>query len=251
MKREYRHVNYSAEHGDPARPHLSELVSEIPDPEKGRILSYLRVHCVAVSPGKKEDEISPGRSIGSGDIYSDGIYWWDDVFTNYVDRYNIPVPEPFREHILNNFEDRMKAHALLRATDSVKIECLPIPERSYAVYIEKTGRITYQDGKECSEGAVQLIDPKDAEYIFTPVMEELFCYDTDEHGRPCADGYHWKLTFFREGTVIKEIEGWPGEDPWRYGTAVRILKFTERYAGIDLGTVLFGGISERNDKPDE
>lgn len=48
--------------------------------------------------------------IGYGNVFSDGTYIWNDIFFNYVGRYNIPVPKEFREHLLNNFEARMKRH---------------------------------------------------------------------------------------------------------------------------------------------
>jgi hypothetical protein len=63
-----KQVRYSFEHGDETLPHLKDLVSEVEDPEKT------------------------------------GIYFWNDAFINYVDRYNIPVPEEFRNHILKKLE---------------------------------------------------------------------------------------------------------------------------------------------------
>lgn len=43
-----------------------------------------------------------------------------------------------------------------------------------------------------------------------------------------------KLTFYRKGQVVDEIEGWPGEDTWRYGRIKGIIEFAERYIPKDL-----------------
>ena len=117
MKREHRQVNYSFEHGDKSLPYLKDLVSETKDPMKSKIMAYLRVHCVMLTPGVIQDEINPDKTIGYCHRFSDGTYWWNDVFCNYVDRYNIPVPEEFRNHILANFNQRMKRHAWLKLVD--------------------------------------------------------------------------------------------------------------------------------------
>ena len=72
MKRENRRVLYSYEHGDESLPHLKDLVSDTPDPEKGKIMNYLKTHCVLASPGAIRDEIDPEKYIGCGNVYSDG-----------------------------------------------------------------------------------------------------------------------------------------------------------------------------------
>ena len=97
MIREIRSVYYSYERGDESLPHLKDLVSKDPDPMKDKIMDYLRTHCIAACPGIVHDEINPDKVIGCGNRYSDGTYYWNDVFFNYVDRYNIPVPEEFRK----------------------------------------------------------------------------------------------------------------------------------------------------------
>ena len=99
-KRNSKPVLYSYEHGDENLPRLKELVSDIPDPQKDLIIDYLKTNCVMVSPGRVEDEIEPGNRIGSGNTFSDGVYYWNDVFANYVEKYNIPVPNDFRKHIV-------------------------------------------------------------------------------------------------------------------------------------------------------
>ena len=126
-ERENRKVKYSYEHGDRSLQHLKDMVSDTPDPEKSRIMSYLRTHCIAACPGIVKDEINPEKSIGSGNLYSDGKYYWNDAFFNYVDRYNIPVPAEFRDYIIQNHEQRAKRHILLRTVDCVKIHNNPCP----------------------------------------------------------------------------------------------------------------------------
>lgn len=112
-------VKYSYEHGDTSLPKLKDLVSAIEDPEKTKILAYLRTNDVIACLGAIRDEINPDRYIGHGDQYTDGTYYWTDAFINYVDKYNIPVPPVFREHILSNFNARMKRHAMLNLIDRV------------------------------------------------------------------------------------------------------------------------------------
>ncbi|MCI9271616.1 MAG: hypothetical protein HFH11_10810 [Dorea sp.] len=234
MKR--KPVNYSYEHGDETLPHLKDLVSDIPDPMKEKILEYLRTHCILACSGMIKDEINPDKTIGYGNLYSDGTYFWNDVFCNYVDRYNIPAPETFRNHILENYNQRMKRHTTLRLIDRVEIHNNPYLGYEYNVSIEKSGLIRYQNNTDCKDGAVLRIKAEDAQFIINPIMTELFCYDADEHGMATIDGYHWKLKFYRKGELIDEIEGWPSEDKWRYGRLKEILEFAERYIPKDLGS---------------
>lgn len=65
-------------------------------------------------------------------------------------------------------------------------------------------------------------------------MTELFCYDADGHGMAMVDGYHWKLVFYEKDEIVEEIEGWPGEDSWRYGEMERVMRFVERCARSDM-----------------
>lgn len=235
MKRDNKQVAYSYEHGNESLPHLKDMISETPDPEKSRIMNYLKTNCTLACPGIIRDEINPENTIGAGHIFSDGTYFWNDEFYNYVDRYNIPVPEEFRAHILENYESRMKRHTLLGLVDSVEIQNNPYLGYKYDVRIEKNGVIRYKNNIDCTEGAVLYIKPEDAQYIIEPIMAELFCYDTDEHGTAMIDGYHWKLIFYKKGEVIDEIEGWPNEDCWRYDQIKDIVEFAERFIPKDLG----------------
>lgn len=80
------------------------------------------------------------------------------------------------------------------------------------------------------------IKPEDTSYIIDPITTELFCYDSDNHGGPIIDGYHWKIVFYIGDEIVKEVEGWPREDKWRYGEIKRIIEFAERYVPKDLGS---------------
>lgn len=236
MKREYRSAAYSYERGDESLPHLKDLVSDTPDPMKNRIMSYLRTHCVLACSGVLQDEINPEKTIGCGHIFSDGIYFWNDEFCNYVDRYNIPVPAEFRTHILENYEARMGRHKLLTLVDRVELQNNPYLGYRYDARIDRSGVIRYQNNTDCTDGAVLYIKPEEAQYIIDPIMTELFCYDVDNHGEQIMDGYHWKVIFYKKDEVIDEIEGWPGEDRWRYDTIKAIIEFVERRISKDLGS---------------
>lgn len=235
MKRENRLIAYSFEHGDESLPHIRDLVSDIPDPEKNRIISYLKTHCVMACAGMIQDQINPEQVIGFGNVFSDGTYFWNDEFCNYVDKYNIPVPEEFRGHILQNYAARMKRHEQLELVDSVEIRNNPCFGYRYCVRIYRDGVIAYQNAEDCVDGAVMYSKPEDAQYIIHPMMEELFCYDADEHGTAGIDGYHWKIIFYEKDKVVEEMEGWPGENRWRYDEVRKIIEFAERFVGRELG----------------
>ncbi len=84
--------------------------------------------------------------------------------------------------------------------------------------------------KEFLEKTVEVLDTYNG-YRF-----KLFCYDADGHGQPIIDGYHWKIIFYVKDEVVNEIDGWPGEDPWRYGEIKGIVEFAERYIPKELGS---------------
>ena len=247
LGRDFKPVLYSYEHGDESLPCLRDLVSDKPDPMKGKILAYLRTHMIYVCPGSIKDEIDPEKSIGCGDTYTDDIYYWNDVFLNYVARYNIPVPEDFRNHILENFNPRMKRHALLKLVDSVKIHNNPYVGMMYDVYINKTGKIIYKSTFDYGIEEVFSIRREEAEFIIVPGMEDLFCYDMDGHGFPMIDSYNWALSFYRKGELVDKIEGWPDEDMWRYKCFKGVVKFIERRIGRSLGSGLMKFDEDQNE----
>lgn len=235
MKRDNKQIAYSYENGDETLPHIKDLVSDIPDSEKSIIMSYLKTHCIVACSGIIYDKINPDEVIGVGNIFSDGTYIWNDEFYNYVDRYNIPIPKEFRDHILKNFSSRMERHMQMSLIDSVEIQNNPFLGYQFNVRINKNGIINYKNNIDCKDGTVIYIKPDEARYIIDPIMTELFCYDSDEHGRAIIDGYHWKIIFYKDSEIIDKIEGWSGEDKWRYEEFKSIIKFAERYVLKNLG----------------
>ena len=228
-------VSYSYEHGDKSLPKLKDLVSDIEDTEKEKILKYLCTNCIYVCSGIIRDEIDPASTIGHGDGFSDGIYLWDDMFINYVKRYNIPVPSGFRNHILNNYENRMNKHKQLEEADSMEIINNPYLGYKYRVHIYKTGIVKYQNIENYKDGVVFRIDKKDAAYIIDPITTEFFCYDSENHGEPMIDGYHWEINYYKGDVLICKVEGRPGEDIWRYKKIKETIQLAERYVKKDLG----------------
>lgn len=235
MKRESKWVAYSYEHGDKSLPHLKDLISDTPDPEKNKLIDYLETNCTMVRIAIVHDEICPDKIIGNGNIFHDGTYRWDDVFTNYVIRYNIPVPKEFRDHILSNYSARKKRHMQLRIVNCIEIRNNPYLGYEYCVRIYKNGVIKYHNNVDCIEEAVMLINPENAEWFIDPIMADLFCYDYDNCGSPAIDGYHWKIVFFRDEKVIDQKEGWEGEDCLRYKSFRSIIRFVEGRISKELG----------------
>lgn len=211
------------------------MVSDKPDPEKERILRYLKTHCIMVCPGVVYDEITPDRVIGFGDTFSDGTYYWKDVFVNYVERYNIPVPAEFRAHILSNYSNRMKRHTLLRVIDKLDVENCVAGKREYRATICKNGEVAYWNNSDMLTGTSVQILPDDAKYIINPVLAELFCYDSDIHGSAVVGGYHWKISFYSKGKLVDVVEGWPHEDKWRLTRAKQVIEFIEHYIPFSMG----------------
>ena len=80
------------------------------------------------------------------------------------------------------------------------------------------------------------INKETAGHIINPVASELFCYDSDNHGKALIDGYHWKLTFMQNERIIDIIEGTNGEDNRRYNQIKSVIEFAERFIPYDLGS---------------
>lgn len=236
MGREWKRVLYSFESGDESLPHLKDLVSDVEDSEKKKIIDYLSTNCGAVNMGPKiRDEINPDCYIGYGYIYSDDKYVWRDTFTNYVKKYNIPVPVDFREHILKNYQSRTKRHIQLKVVNCLEIQNKIDSEHIYKVQINTNGMIKYSNLISTEEIEIK-INPKDAAYIINPITTRLFCYDSEEHGYESETGYHWCMSFYIKDKLIDVVEGWPGEDAWRYSQFKGIVEFAERYIPMELGS---------------
>lgn len=229
-------VVYSQEYGDPTLSKLADMVSDTTDPHKDIILEYLSEHCIAGCPGIVYDVVNPDKTIGCGHIYSDDKYFWDDCFTNYVRKYNIPVPSEFRTHILENYKERKTRHAKHRLLKSIRIANNPYLGCRYTICINQNGSVQYANNLEDTSETVFMISPKDADYIVHPITESFFCYGEGPSGQPIVDGYHWEIEFYNAKGLVHKIEGWPGEPEWRYEAFRNLVTFVERQTGKDLGS---------------
>jgi hypothetical protein len=229
-------VVYSREHGDSTLPKLADMVSKTPDPYKDLILDYLGEHCIAGCPGVRHDAVNPNEVIGSGHLYSDDKYFWDDCFANYVRKYNIPVPSEFRSHILENYKVRKLRHARHRLIKSVRITNNPCFGYRYVVSIDQNGTVLYSNSQNGSEETRFTIVPEDADYIVHPITESMFCYGDEPNGEPIIGGYHWEIEFYNAKGLAYKMEGWPGEPKWRYEEFRNLVAFLERELGKELGS---------------
>ncbi len=229
-------INYAYEYGDHSLPHLKDLISDIPDPEKNKIIKYLKTNCILASSGIIRDVLDSDKTIGAGNVYSDGKYCWNDALIGYVNKYNIMIPEEFRCHILQNYTKRMKCHVLLKMINLIEINNNPCLEHSYSIKIYKKGNYEYLNNTDCIQTVIGKISKENAQYIIDPIMTDLFCYDTDNHGSYVKNGYHWQIRFFKNDELIYETDGWNNEDEWRYIEFRKILNFIERYIPQKLST---------------
>jgi PAS domain-containing protein len=236
MERSHIDVRFAYEYGDKSLPKIKELVCEKPDSQKKIIPEYLREHCVICWPGTERDIINPDEIIGYGNIYSDGLYYRTDVFINYVDKYNVPVPAEFRKRIMSNYESRRKRHMLLRMVNRLEIYNEAAYDKRYRVCIHRNGLIEYRDLFQSNDDILFRINKETAGHIINPAASELFCYDSDNHGKALIDGYHWKLTFMQNERIIDIIEGTNGEDNRRYNQIKSVIEFAKRFIPYDLGS---------------
>ena len=77
------------------------------------------------------------------------------------------------------------------------------------------------------------INKETAGHIINPAASELFCYDSDNHGKALIDGYHWKLTFMQNERIIDIIEGTNGEDNRRYNQIKSVIEFWSAPCQVD------------------
>ena len=125
---------------------------------------------------------------------------------------------------------------LLNVVDRVDILNNPYLGYRYNIRIDKNGIIRYQNNIDCKDGALFMIKSVDAGHIIDHIKAEIFCYDSDNHGKVTIDGYYWEISFYGEDELIDKIEGWPDEDERRYSGFKSILCFVERCISKDLGT---------------
>ena len=120
----------------------------------------------------------------------------------------------------------------------------------YSASIENNGIIRYQNNTDCQDEVFLTINAENADWIIHPIMEELFCYDADDHGEAVIDGYHWEILFFRKDELIDKIEGWPHEDKWRYRQFKDNVEFIERYITKDLGFIHMNYYKDSDEEDD-
>lgn len=238
MIRNCKPLCFSYEYGDQSLPRLKDMVSPQPDACKSLILDYLRENYTLGCPGIVQDILQPDCVIGDGSLYSDDCYYWPDYFANYVEKYNIPVPPEFREHIINNHSRRKELHLRHSMIKKIVIRNNPRSWEHYCVVINENGGAEYCDSIDCHEPVVYILKPEDAKWIIGPITRDLFCYDMDNHGCAVIDGYHWKIEYYSQKKCEKTGEGWPGEDPWRHNEIKKILLYIKRFIPRDMGTQL-------------
>lgn len=229
-------IAFSAEYGDKTLPSLKELSTDIPDENKSIILDYLKTNLILACPGIEHDILDENCIVGRGDQYTDGKHIWPDYLSTYIKKYNIPIPPAFREYILSHYKERKNRHLLFRCTDHVKIKNEPRYDRRFEAQIFRSGNVIYKNHINYPGFTRILISSDDAGYIINPIMEQLFCYDENDHGSPMIDNYHWKIEFYTKKGLSHKTEGWPGENTWRRQEFAMILKFAERYISQSLGS---------------
>ena len=229
-------IGFSTDYRDKSLSSLKAKAADITDEDKNIILDYLGTNLIRACPGMVYDIFDENCIIGRGDQYTDGKHIWPDYLSADIRKYNIPIPEEFREYILKHHKDRKKRHLLFKCTDHVKIKNEPRIDRRYEVQIFRNGNVIYKNHLNYPGFMCISIPTEDAAFIINPVMEQLFCCDEDNHGSPMIDGYHWEIEFYTKKGLSQKIEGWPGENEWRRQEFRMILKFAEQYIHQCLGT---------------
>lgn len=243
LLRPYLKSEFCYSFDDEKRKSVLGKESPEPDPKKEIILDYLNENCVAVCPGIAYDVFDSKKVSGCGNIFCDDKYFWDDSFIYYFENYNIPFPNEFRRHILENYNKRKHRHTECRLLDSVKLFINPFAGFRYTATVNKNGVVEYQDN---SRHFIKLTDKENALYIIRTVFSQLFCYDVQERGELCIDGFCWKAEFFIKDKSVYKTDGACGEPKWRTEELYEIVEFIERVTGLYLGSELLKR-SLRND----
>jgi hypothetical protein len=70
---------------------------------KPEVLAYLRTaRPISVSPGINQDYFDPTKTVRGETLRTDGVYLWPDYLADYVDRYDVALPEAFEKHMADN-----------------------------------------------------------------------------------------------------------------------------------------------------
>ena len=63
------------------------------------VISYLKGgQLLVVSPGVVDDLLNPSRIAGTGSVFTDGVWVWDDLLLYYVKNYGFELPQEFIRH---------------------------------------------------------------------------------------------------------------------------------------------------------
>ena len=125
---------------------------------------------------------------------------------------------------------------LLRMVNRLEIYNEAAYDKRYRVCIHRNGLIEYRDLFQSNDDILFRIKKETAGHIINPAASELFCYDSDNHGKALIDGYHWKLTFMQNERIIDIIKGTNGEDNRRYNQIKSVIEFAKRFIPYDLGS---------------
>lgn len=232
-------IGFSSDYRGKSLSSLKAQAVDISDEDKKIILDYLSTNMIWACPGMVRDIFDENCIIGSGHQYTDGKHIWPDYFAAYIRKYNIPIPEEFREYIFKHHEERKKRHLLFKCTDHVKIKNEPRFDRRFEIQIFRNGNVIYKNHLNAPGFMCISIPSDDAAFVINPVMEQLFCYDEENHGSPMIDAYHWEMEFYTKKGLSHKTEGWPGENEWRRQEFARILQFAERCIHQSLGSEFY------------
>ncbi len=230
-------VNFCKEYGDESLPSIKELISDTPDPEKDTILSYLRTNLILASPGIVKDLFNPNETIGSGNIFSDGVYAWTDYLASYVEKYNITLTKEFRNHILKNHKIRMRKHLELNLVNKIIIK-FHYFNKMYECEILKSGQIKHiSNFNILFETCKTSIGSQEAEWIIRQIMCPLYCYDNGvKHNNYVLDGYSWLVEFYRDEKLMHTSSGKSCDPKWRKEAYKSIIEYIERITLLNLGS---------------
>lgn len=230
-------VKFCKEYGDESLPSIKELTSNTPDPAKDIILSYLRTNLILASPGIIKDLFNPSETIGSGDIFSDGKYTWTDYFSSYVEKYNIAIPEEFRNHILKNHKTRSRKHLELNLVNKIIIY-FSYFRQMYKCEIFKSGQIKHTSNiNTLFETYETFITPEESEWIIRKIMCPLYCYDSNfKRNDNILDGYSWFIEFYHDEKLLHTSSGNSRDPKWRKQEYKSIVEYLERTTQLNLGS---------------
>lgn len=81
-------------------PMLSRVRGTRSDAHLVEVVAYLRAgRQLVMSPGLVKDPLDPTKLAGKRSIRTDGVYAWPDALAYFVERYRIPLPVAFEQHM--------------------------------------------------------------------------------------------------------------------------------------------------------